>query len=205
MRIGLLSDTHLPGERRTLWDEVRTAFQGVDLVLHGGDIVAPMVLDWLEEIAPVLAAAGNNDYGWRDPRMAPVQWLEVGGWRLAMIHDMEPEERPIADLCKSYLKGERADVIVTGHTHFERLDYREGVLQINPGSPTYPHLTSTRLGTVGILELDSGSLDARIVRLGETEGRRNPGVEYVFSLATGIQSLGDSAPQIERAMTRHAT
>jgi putative phosphoesterase len=202
MRIGLLSDTHLPGERRTLWDEVRTAFQGVDLILHGGDIVAPMVLDWLEEIAPVLAAAGNNDHGWSDPRMAPTQWLEVSGWRLAMVHDMEPEERPIQDLVKQYLKGERADVIVTGHTHFERLDYREGVLQINPGSPTYPHLTSTRLGTVGILELDSGRLEAEIVRLGESEGRRNPGIEYAFSLATGIRTLGDSAPRVQRAMPR---
>ena len=45
MRIGLISDTHLPSDRRTLWDEVRTAFQDVDLILHGGDIVHPMVLD----------------------------------------------------------------------------------------------------------------------------------------------------------------
>ena len=69
MRIGLLSDTHLPNERRTLWDEVRTAFQGVDLILHAGDIVHPMVLDWLQEIAPVLAAQGNNDFAWSDSRM----------------------------------------------------------------------------------------------------------------------------------------
>jgi putative phosphoesterase len=198
MRIGLLSDTHLPGERRTLWDEVRTAFADVDLILHGGDIVAPMVLDWLEEIAPVLAARGNNDHGWSDPRLAAVQWLDVAGWRLAMIHDMEPEERPIEALLRQYLKGERADIIVTGHTHFERLDYREGVLQINPGSPTYPHLTSTRLGTAGLLELASGSVEAQIVRLGETDGRRNPGCAYEFSLATGVRILGDSTPRLLR-------
>jgi putative phosphoesterase len=198
MRIGLLSDTHLPGERRSLWDEVRTAFQGVDLILHGGDIVHPMVLDWLEEIAPVLAAEGNNDRGWSDPRMSPVQVLDVGGWRLAMVHDMEPEDRPIQYLLETYLKNERVDIVVTGHTHFERLDYREGVLQINPGSPTYPHLYSTRLGTVGILDLASGRLDAKIVMLGETEGRRNPSIEYAFGLTTGVHNLGDSTPRIER-------
>src|SRR5712692_2114026 len=113
MRIGLLSDTHLPGERRTLWDEVRTAFEGVDLILHGGDIVHPMVLDWLEEIAPVLAAQGNNDMLWSDSRMSPVQLLEVDGWRLAMVHDMEPEDRPIEYLVKTYLKSDPVDVIVT--------------------------------------------------------------------------------------------
>ena len=194
-RIGILSDTHLPGERRTLWDEVRTAFTGVDLILHGGDIVAPMVLDWLEEIAPVLAAQGNNDLGWTDRRMAPVQFLDLHGWRLTMVHDMEPEERPIAELRRIYLHGESADIFVTGHTHFERLDYRDGVLQINPGSTTYPHLTSTRLGTVALLELGPGTLDARIVRLGETPERRNPGQEYTFRLGAAVQKLGDSTPR----------
>ena len=198
MRIGLLSDTHLPNERRTLWEEVKAAFQGVDLILHGGDIVHPMVLDWLEEIAPVLAAQGNNDWGWVDRRMSTLQVFETDGWRIAMIHDMEPEDRPIEHLLTMYMKNERPDVIVTGHTHFERLDYREGILQINPGSPIYPHLYSTRLGTVGILDLASNGLDAKIVRLGETEGRYNPCVEYAFSPATGIRNLGESAPRVQR-------
>lgn len=172
----------MPGERRTLWDEVRTAFAGVDLILHGGDIVVPMVLDWLEEIAPVLAAQGNNDIGWADRRMASVQLLDVAGWRLAMVHDMEPEDRPIEQLRQLYLRNEHADIIVTGHTHFERLDYRDEVLQINPGSPIYPHLTSTRLGTVATLDVERDRLEAKIVRLGDTPERPNPGREYAFRL-----------------------
>src|SRR5581483_7749308 len=145
------------------------AFAGVDLILHAGDVMLPAVLDWLEEIAPVLAAEGNNDLLWDDRRMAPVQMLDLEGWRLAMVHDMEPEERPIEYLRKRYLKGEQVDVIVTGHTHFERLDYRDGVLQINPGSPTLPHLQSMRLCTVGIQELAPGRIEARIAPLGESE------------------------------------
>ena len=97
-----------------------------------------------------------------------------------MVHDMEPENEPIAHLTATYLKGERADVIITGHTHFERLDWREDVLQINSGSAVHPHLWSTRLGTVAILEVAAGSLLASTVRLGESEGLRNPGVEASF-------------------------
>ena len=67
MRIGLVTDTHLPSTIRELWDEVRVAFAGVDLILHGGDIVSPRVLDWLDDIAPTRAARGNNDGGWEDP------------------------------------------------------------------------------------------------------------------------------------------
>jgi putative phosphoesterase len=182
MRIGLLTDTHLPSTIRDLWDEVRTAFAGVDLILHGGDIVTPRVLDWLAEIAPTLAARGNNDNGWDDPRVKDIHWLDLEGWRVAMIHDMEPEERPIAELKKCHLKGEHVDIIITGHTHFERLDYRDGVLQINSGSPTHPHLWSTRLGTIGILDLAPGKITAQVLRLGDQPGLQNPGKEFFFEL-----------------------
>jgi len=181
VRVGILSDTHMPGSRRTLFDEVAVAFAGVDLILHAGDIVLPSVLDELEELAPVVAAKGNNDEGgWSDPRVAPVQHLDLEGFRVVMVHDMEPEDRPIPELRERYLRGEPADVIVTGHTHIERLDWRDGVLQVNPGSPIHPHLWSTRLGTVALLDLEPGALRARVVRLGETDGLRNPGRELTF-------------------------
>lgn len=180
MRIGLITDTHLPAALKRLWPEVHHAFAGVDLIWHGGDIVRPSVLDELEEIAPTFAARGNNDVGWKDPRLAHTQWLDVDGYRLAMVHDMEPEDEPIDALVRQYLGGRRADVIVTGHTHFERMDFRDGVLQINTGSAVHPHLWSTRLGTVGIVEVDAGGIRAEIVRLGEQEGLRNPGVAHRF-------------------------
>jgi putative phosphoesterase len=182
MRIGLLTDTHLPSTILELWDEVKVAFASVDLILHGGDIVTPGVLDWLEDIAPTLAVRGNNDDGWDDSRMQTIQWLDLEGWRLVMLHDMEPETRPLAELRQRYLGGNQADIVVTGHTHVERLVYRDGVVQINSGSPTHPHLTSTRLGTVGLLDLFPGALSARIIRLGALPGLPNPGKEYACDL-----------------------
>ncbi len=180
MRIGLLTDTHTPGAIRTLYDEVRTVFQGVDLILHGGDITSPSVLDWLGTIAPVIAAQGNNDMGWKDPRMSPVHVLDLEGWRLGLIHDLEPEDRPITEL-RGYFPSP-VDIMVCGHTHFERLDYRDSVLLLNSGSAIHPHQFSARLGTVGILELSPGKIDARIVQIGVTPEMRNPGVEYFFKL-----------------------
>ncbi len=186
MLIGLISDTHQPSDRKTLWDEVYDVFRGVDLILHAGDITHPMVLDWLQNIAPVLAARGNNDRGLDDPRIEDLQFLDVAGRRLAMMHDMEPEHQPIDYLRRTFLKGKHADIIITGHTHIERIDYRDAVLQVNPGSATLPHQRSTRLGTVGLLDLRDGALSARIIRLGETEGRPNPGVELSFRPETGV-------------------
>jgi putative phosphoesterase len=179
-RIGIISDTHMPADIRQLWDEVRLAFAGVDLILHSGDIVHPMVLDQLEEWAPVIAAEGNNDFGMVDRRVAPTQWLDIEGFRVAMVHDMEPEDEPIAELQRKYLGGAPADVMITGHTHLERLDFRDGVLQVNSGSAVHPHLWSSRMGTVAVLDVAPGELRARIVRFGETPGLRNPGIEYSF-------------------------
>jgi uncharacterized protein len=187
-RIGIISDTHMPADVKVLWDEVRVAFADVDLILHSGDIVHPKILDQLEAWAPVIAAEGNNDFGVVDPRMAPTQWLDIEGFRIAMVHDMEPEDEPIEDLRNRFLGGASADIMITGHTHFERMDFRDGVLQVNSGSAVHPHLWSTRLGTVAFLDLAPGSLRASIVRLGSSEGLRNPGLEYVFD-GVAVQRL----------------
>jgi len=157
MRIGLISDTHLPSSIREPWPEVAQAFSQVDLILHAGDIVTPRILDWLEDIAPVLAALGNNDFGLDDPRVKPVQVLDVEGWRLGLIHDVTSGvhfKRPV-------------DIVVSGHTHYERLTHLDGVVHVNPGSATLPHHYSTRLGTVGILDVERARIATTIIRLGD--------------------------------------
>jgi len=56
---------------------------------------------------------------------------------------------------------------------------------MNTGSPTHPHLWSTRLGTVGLLDLTPSKLEARIVRLGESAGLSNPGQEFFVEVKRG--------------------
>lgn len=176
MRIGLIADTHLPALHRQLdelWPEAAAFFAGVDLILHAGDVTSPAVLDWLAQFAPVVVAKGNND-GFRDPRMRPVQLLEIAGWRIGMAHNLAPERRPVAVLRERCLGGAPVDVLIGGHTHLERLEHREGAVILNPGSPTLPHHKDTRLGSVGLLELGPGRLRAAILPLGHSPGRPNP-------------------------------
>lgn len=178
MIIALLSDTHLPNVIRDLGElgpEPAEFLTKVDLILHGGDLTSPAVLDWLEQFAPVLCATGNND-PIPDPRCQDVQLLEVEGWRLGMVHSLEGQFRPIADLQRLF--PDAVDIMVSGHTHEERIDHRDGVSMINSGSITFPHHKELRLGTVGLLELKPGWLNAEIIPLGETPGRPNPGRPY---------------------------
>ena len=177
MQIGLISDTHLPQLLRSLDElgpQIGEALTGVDLILHGGDVTVAGVLDWCEQFAPVLAARGNNDI-FEDARLAEVQMLKVEGVRVGMAHELRPESRPIAEILDSSLGGERVDVLIGGDTHVERLEYRDGVLLINSGSPSLPHHLSTRLGTMGRLTVERGRIEAEIFALGPTPGQRNPG------------------------------
>ena len=188
MIVGILSDTHLGAA--PLWNEIGVAFEGVDLILHSGDISHPFVLDQCEQWAPVLAARGNHDDPCEnDPRVDMMQLIEFEGFRIAMVHEMDPENQPIEALRAHYLNGERADIFVTGDSHYERMDFREDVLQVNSGSAVLPHNYSQRLGTVAILDLEPGQLRARIIRLGESENLRNPGIEFAFD-GTTVHRLG---------------
>ena len=176
MRIGLITDTHLPAVVRQLdglGPECGAFLSNVDLILHGGDVTAPSVLDWLTQFAPVVAAEGNND-NFRDPRLREVQYLELEGWRIGMVHNLTPETQPLTAV--HYKHFDRPlEIMIGGHTHYERLRHEPGLLLVNSGSPIFPHHKETRLGTAALLELSSERICAEIVVLGETPDCPNPG------------------------------
>jgi putative phosphoesterase len=175
MRIGIVSDTHLPNLIRTLDElgpEPARFFSSVDLILHSGDLTSPMVLDWLERFAPVVCTTGNND-PIADQRCQECHIMEVHGWRLGMVHSLRRGFRPVSELQRLFPTP--VDIMVAGDTHQERLEYRDGVVVLNSGSPTFPQHKDLRLGTVGLLELAPHRLRADILLLGQTSGRPNPG------------------------------
>ncbi len=185
MRIAVIADTHLPALIRQLDElgpEPGELLASADLILHAGDVTAPDVLDWCEAFAPVLVARGNNDL-FEDARMAERQLLDLEGWRLGMTHELRPESRPIGVLLDDCLGGERVDVLVGGDTHVERLEFREDVLFVNPGSPSLPHHKEYRLGTAAVLDIERDRIRAEVRLLGETDGSPNPGRPIVLDIA----------------------
>jgi hypothetical protein len=196
LRIGLISDTHIPEARAELWPEVLTAFDGLDLILHGGDLHELSVLHALAEVAPVYSARGNGEDGSggrpvtpEHPQLHPSWLLELGGIRVGLTHDLPLPELPpnltVQRWCERRFGTTDVDVIVYGHSHVEAIDVVGSTLCVNPGSPTYPHNLNTQLGTVGMLEVDGGVATASIWQL--TPGGLEPfaGIEPAVHRAGG--------------------
>jgi hypothetical protein len=180
MRIGLISDTHIPVAAPDLWPQAYEAMRGVDLIMHGGDLMVPEVIDRLEEIAPVMAVSGNGDWtGWertsppQDPRLSESKVLTVDGrdgrgLRIGLVHDFQVDEAPplrtFEGLVRHYFGGP-VDVIVRGSTHRAEITVVKGVLVVNPGSPTFPDHKTARLGTVGYLDIEDGRVRPSLLQL----------------------------------------
>lgn len=178
MRIGLISDTHIPEARAELWSQVFDAFRGTDLILHAGDIHELDVIDALEAVAPTYVARGNGDDGSGgraalpdDERLRDAWSLELAGVSVGITHVVPIPELPprltVARTLDRLFPEGRPEVLVYGDTHVEAIDEIEGVLCVNPGSPTFPHNLTMQLGTIGFLEIEGGRASASIWRLTE--------------------------------------
>ncbi len=151
-RIGVISDTH--GE---LPDDALAALAGADVILHAGDVGGRRVLEGLAKIAPVHAVRGNNRDS-SETRLPLQADVAVGGVRVVMAHQQ-------ADLVRSRaIERTCARVAVAGHTHAPEVEEFDGVLWVNPGSPSCPRRGAPRSVAVVTVAGD-GAVAAQIVEL----------------------------------------
>ena len=183
VKIGVISDTHSAGSGRDLPVKILDALLGVDMILHCGDLECLGVLDYLEEVAPLLAVRGYEDPLEDGDRLAmTTRVVKVEGVSIGMIHDIQwpgpkiptspdgselalPEGNGQVILARKFK--EPVDVVLFGDTHEELVMDWDGVLIMNPGSPTYPGKRHKRgsLGTIGILQVDGEDATGWIVDL----------------------------------------
>jgi len=159
-RVGIVSDTHgaLPAQ-------VEDLFAGTDAIIHAGDVGGGLVIDLLEAIAPVTVVRGNTDGGLEALGWPEVANVALGGVRVLVAHrggDLVGDLSPDAT---------GARVVVRGHTHVGSVQERNGVLWVNPGSPTSPRADAP--ASVAMLEIaPDGAVEARIVPLSPTSAVR---------------------------------
>ncbi len=137
VRLLLLADTHVPARARDLPAEVWAAVDAADVVVHAGDWVDAGLLDALEaRAARLVACYGNNDHGVLRGRLPEVARADVGGLRLAVVHETGGQARGREEQLDARFAG-GADVVVFGHSHIPwDTTTPAGIRALNPGSPT---------------------------------------------------------------------
>lgn len=133
MKIGVISDTHIPTRAIELPKILKEVFEDVDLIIHAGDLVTEEVIFSLRELAPVEAVAGNMDPPYFQRILGRKKVLEVKGFRLGLFHghgtSFETQEKAL-----SLFPG--CDCVIYGHSHSPTQEMVGETLFFNPGSPT---------------------------------------------------------------------
>lgn len=153
IRLGVISDTH-----GLLRPEAVQALQGVDWIIHAGDIGNRDILSELEAIAPVAAVQGNMDWGGWTKELSKTEVVEVGGVTIYLLHDL--------DQLDLHPGAAGFDAVVYGHTHIPHVEREDGVLYLNPGSAG--PIRGSKPVSLAIVEVDGGTMTPRIVTLLET-------------------------------------
>jgi putative phosphoesterase len=136
-------------------DEAVAALKGCSHILHAGDIDQPEVLDQLRRLAPVTAVRGNNDRGSWAQEIPEFEAVEFGAVSVYLRHDeAEVDVDP---------KAAGFQVMMFGHSHKPRVETRDGVLYVNPGSAG-PRRFKLPVA-VGELVITGDRVDARIIEL----------------------------------------
>jgi uncharacterized protein len=149
-RIGVISDTH-----GLLRPEAITALRGVEHILHAGDVGDPTILDSLRALAPVTAISGNIDVEGPCSHLPATEVLTLHGHTFYMLHDRQALDLDPAAAGFS--------AVISGHSHRPLIEWRQGVLYMNPGSAG-PRRFSLPI-SLGLLTIDGDALQPQLLNL----------------------------------------
>ena len=162
MRIGVLSDTHLPDSAKAaalLGQIAETHFQQVEMILHAGDVVAPNLLAAFAT-CPVYGVRGNMDPA--APGFPHKRVLQAGGATLGLIHGWGAREG-LVERVRAEFADIPLDCLIFGHSHVPVCHQEGRLLLFNPGSAT--DRRGMPYASVGMLEIADGKVHGRIIPL----------------------------------------
>ncbi|MHB8171317.1 MAG: metallophosphoesterase family protein [Thermincolia bacterium] len=136
--IGIVADTHIPRRAPVLPPPLISGLQGVDLIIHAGDLVSRKVINDLEALAPLEVVAGNHDIKKFSNSLPLAKIIHIDNLSIGITHGgKNRNDYPLAGVnAKECFDKTKPDIIIYGHTHQPLVNYDGKTILINPGSPT---------------------------------------------------------------------
>lgn len=160
MRILVISDTHIPRVAHDLPAAIYDEIKKVDMILHAGDFVERSVYEKLKSLKDLRAVAGNMDSQFLKDNLKAKEVIEVGKFKIGLVHGHGAKRDLINTVRNEFGK---VDAIVFGHSHDAISIVKDGILFLNPGSPTDNIFAA--YNSYGIIELDDKKIEGKIIKL----------------------------------------
>ena len=158
MKIGVVSDTH----SLLIPPEVINALNKMDMIIHSGDFCARQDVETFRQLKDFKGVYGNMDGADVRKLLPRREVFEVEGVAIGIFHGEGPKAA-ILETVRNAFKDRKLDVVVFGHSHQAFNETIDGTLYFNPGSPNDMCYAPYR--SYGILEIDSGKVTGKIVKL----------------------------------------
>ncbi len=171
MIVGVISDSH---DNLAMLDKAikKLLDEGVELVIHLGDIISPFTVRRMKEglgDIGVIGVFGNNDgdkyllqklfnmYGWK--LYSGPSKVSIDGRTFIIMHGYDGVEHTV-EIARQLLNYPGVDGVLYGHTHKVLYEKENGRILLNPGE-----ICGYITGKSSIAILDTEKLDARIIEL----------------------------------------
>lgn len=162
MKIGVISDTHIPDRAKDIPQKILEEFKNVGMIIHAGDLVELKVLDKLKTVCSNVKAVWGNMDPEEVRRVLPEKEIfQIGNYKIGIMHGYGAPGKLI-DLLTSVFKNDNVNLIIFGHSHYSVDEKKNGILFFNPGSPTDKLFSP--YNSYGIIEIND-KIEARVIKI----------------------------------------
>ena len=162
MKIGVISDTHIPERAKDIPQKILNEFKTVDMVIHVGDLSEPQVLEQLRSVCKdVRAVWGNMDPYEVRAILPQKEIIKVGKYKIGVMHGYG-NPAYLADILKEEFKSDNVNLVIFGHSHQPFNEKKDNIWYFNPGSATDD--TCAPYKSYGIIEINDG-IATKIIKI----------------------------------------
>jgi uncharacterized protein len=135
MKIAVVSDTHVKNCPEGFIEFIKEISKDTDMILHAGDYISCDSIKFLQQNYNFAGVYGNVDTNLPENLLNEKEIINIFKYRVGIFHG-HGQNKGTFDRVYDKFMNDDVDVIVFGHSHQPSIVTKNGILYLNPGSPS---------------------------------------------------------------------